>query len=144
MKKIIYSIFALFMMFGLASCQDWLDVNSNPNVANDEVPTPDLRLRSIQMQFVDAYESSGTRASWITQNVTKVAGTTYNDFIVGWNTQIASTTWPYQAWFVYTAGNLPALLEKAEKEEAWHYVGAAQLIHAWGFMLMADVYGEMD
>src|SRR5699024_6231533 len=55
----------------------------------------------------------------------------------------ASTTWPYQAFFVYTAGNLIPLIEKATEEEAWHYVGAAKLIHAWGFMLMTDLYGEM-
>lgn len=143
MKKSIYSFIVLLMVISLTSCKDWLDVNSNPNIANDEVPTPDLRLRSIQMQFVDAYESSGTRASWITQNITKTGGNTNNDLIARWNFPLASATWPYQAFFVYTAGNLNPLIEKATEEEAWHYVGAAQLIHAWGFMLMTDLYGEM-
>lgn len=95
------------------------------------------------MQFCDAYESSGTRASWITQNITKTGGNTNNDLIARWNIQLASTTWPYQAWFVYTAGNLEPLIKKATEEEAWHYVGAAELIHAWGFMLMTNLYGEM-
>ena len=143
MKKFIYPFITLLILISFTSCKDWLDVNDNPSVANDEVPTPDLRLRSIQMQFVDAYESSGTRASWITQNITKTGGNTFNDLIARWNIQLASTTWPYQSWFVYTAGNLNPLIKKATEEEAWHYVGAAQLIHAWGFMLMADMYGEM-
>src|SRR5690625_6186127 len=89
MKKFIYPFITLLILISFTSCKDWLDVNDNPSVANDEVPTPDLRLRSIQMQFVDAYESSGTRASWITQNITKTGGNTFNDFIARWNIQLA-------------------------------------------------------
>ncbi|GAB3413050.1 SusD/RagB family nutrient-binding outer membrane lipoprotein [Niabella aquatica] len=142
MKKLSYILVALLML-NLASCKKWLDINDNPSKASEIVPTPDLRLRSIQMQFVDAYESSGTRAAWLTQNVTKITGSTNNDAIIRWDFPLASTTWPYQAWFVYTATNLEPLINKATEEEAWHYVGAAQLIHAWGFMLMLDLYGEM-
>lgn len=143
MKKLFYFLGIFLAMTCLSSCKDWLDVNDNPTTASDVVPTPDLRLRSIQMQFVDAYESSGTRASWITQNVTKTYASTNNDNIIKWDFPLASTTWPYQAWFVYAAGNLEPMIDKATSEEAWHYVGAGQLLHAWGFMLMLDMYGEM-
>lgn len=142
MKNIAFLSFLVVVLL-CSGCEKWLDINENPSKANDEVPSPDLRLRSIQMQFVDAYESSGTRASWITQNITKTAGSTNNDGIIRWDVPLASTTWPYQAWFVYTASNLEPLISKATAEEAWHYVGAAQLIHAWGFMLMLDLYGEI-
>lgn len=142
MKRLTYLLGALLAL-NFTSCEKFLDVNENPSKASDVVPSPDLRLRSIQMQFVDAYESSGTRASWITQNITKTTGSTNNDLIIRWDFPLASTTWPYQAWFVYTATNLEPLIDKATAEEAWHYVGAAQLIHAWGFMLMLDLYGEM-
>lgn len=143
MKKIVY-IISLLLVCALSSCNDWLDVNDDPSRVSNTVPTPDLRLRSIQMQFIDAYESSGTRASWVTQNITKIGSTNNNnDGIIRWDTPLASTTWPYQAWFVYCASNLQPLIDKATAEEAWHYVGAAQLIHAWGFMLMLDLYGEM-
>ena len=143
MKKILYIVIGILFISVLSSCSKWLDVNDNPSSASATVPTPDLRLRSIQMQFIDAYESSGTRAAWMTQNVIKTGGTANNDMIARWNFASASSTWPYQAWFVYTACNLEPLITKATAEEAWHYVGAAQLIHAWGFMLMADLYGEM-
>lgn len=142
-KRIVYIITGLALAFGFSSCQDWLDVNDDPSSAGNTLPTPDLRLRSIQMQFVDPYESAGTRASWITQNITKVPANNNNDKIQRWDCPLASTTWPYQAWFVYCASNLQPLIEKATAEKAWHYVGAAELIHAWGFMLMLDLYGEM-
>lgn len=35
------------------------------------------------------------------------------------------------------------LIDKATAAEAWHYVGAARVIRAYGFMLMTDLYGEM-
>ena len=143
MKKVFYIFIGTLLLSGLASCSEWLDVNDNPTSASNTVPTPDLRLRSLQLQFIDAYESSGTRAAWITQNVAKTGGTANNDLIMGWNFPLGSATWPYQAWFVYTASNIYPLIDKATAEEAWHYVGAAQLLHAWGFMLMMDLYGEM-
>ena len=142
MKKIVF-ILSIIIAGSLFSCNEWLNVNDDPSRVSNTVPSPDLRLRSIQLQFCDAYESSGTRASWITQNVAKIPAGASNDFIMGWDIPLASTTWPYQAWFVYCACNLQPLIDKATAEEAWHYVGVAQLIHAWGFMLMLDVYGEM-
>ena len=42
-----------------------------------------------------------------------------------------------------SAVNIPFLIDKATAAEAWHYVGAARVIRAYGFMLMTDLYGEM-
>ncbi|MBP1614632.1 MAG: hypothetical protein H6Q13_2080 [Bacteroidetes bacterium] len=143
MKKIIYLCLGIITAFTLNACSGYLDINESPDDVSNTVPEPSLRLRSIQTQFVDCYESSGTRGSWITQNVVKTAGTASNDYLVKWDPQIGSMTWPYQAWFIYTANNIPDLLTKAEGEQAWHYMGAAKLIYAWGFMTMLDLYGEM-
>ena len=37
MKKYIISAFALFTLFTTSGCQDWLDVNHDPNVL-EEIP----------------------------------------------------------------------------------------------------------
>ncbi|WP_300700678.1 SusD/RagB family nutrient-binding outer membrane lipoprotein [Bacteroides sp.] len=143
MKRFKYICLSALFALGISSCTDYLDINNNPDNPNSTIPSAALRLRAIQANFVDAYESSGTRGCWITGNIVKTSGTAYNDYIVKWRPATASCTWPYQSWFIYTASNIPDLLAKAEAEEAWHYVGAAQLIHAWGFMTMLDLYGEM-
>jgi len=143
MKKILYLSLSIILLLSLNACSDYLDINDNPNNPNSTVPTPDQRLMVIQTNFVDSYESSGTRACWFTGNMAKTYGTTTNDKNVKWAPVSGTTTWPYQAWFIYTADNLEPLIEKATAEEAWHYVGAAKLIHAWGFMTMVDMYGEM-
>ena len=142
MKKIYYLILTV-MFLGAISCTDYLDINDNPNNPNETLASPDQRLLAIISEFVDAYESSGTRGSWITQDITKTTGTANNDLIMKWRPVIGSTTWPYQAWFVYCASNFKPLFEKATGEEAWHYVGAGKIIYAWGFMTMLDLYGEM-
>ncbi|WP_294585810.1 SusD/RagB family nutrient-binding outer membrane lipoprotein [uncultured Bacteroides sp.] len=143
MKIFKYICLSALFALGISSCSDYLDINNNPDNPNSTIPSASLRLRAIQANFVDAYESSGTRGCWITGNIAKTGGTTYNDQIIQWRPNVNSCTWPYQSWFIYTASNIPDLLDKAEAEEAWHYIGAAQLIHAWGFMTMLDVYGEM-
>ncbi|MDD4514460.1 SusD/RagB family nutrient-binding outer membrane lipoprotein [Massilibacteroides sp.] len=142
MKKIIYICFGL-LLISFSACNDYLDINDNPDSPNNTVPAPDLRLRGLLTNFVDSYESSGTRGCWFTGNITKTYGTTSNDYNLRWDPVSATTTWPYQSWFIYTAANINPLIEKATAEEAWYYVGAAKLIHAWGFMTMVDVYGEM-
>lgn len=143
MKKLLYFSLGIWMLLGLNACDQYLDINDNPDNPNSTVPTSDQRLMGIQLNFSDAYESSGTRGSWFTGNIAKTYGTIANDYNLKWAPSIATTTWPYQAWFVFTASNIQPLIDKATAEEAWHYVGAAKLIHAWGFMTMTDLYGEM-
>ena len=60
-----------------------------------------------------------------------------------WSPQTGAVTTPYQWWFCGAAVNIPFLIDKATAAEAWHYVGAARVIRAYGFMLMTDLYGEM-
>lgn len=143
MKAYIQMCLSILLALSWSACSDYLDINENPDNPNSTVPSPAQRLRAIQMNFVDAYESAGTRGCWITGNMTKTNGTTSNDYIIKWRPQGRSSTWPYQSWFIFTAGNLPDLFAKSEKEGAWNYLGAGQLIHAWGFMTMVDLYGEM-
>jgi hypothetical protein len=143
MKNIYYLILAILLIGYTSSCSNYLDINTDPDNPSDITPTPDQRLLSIESNFVDCYESSGTRGAWITMDITKTTGTAANDYIIKWRPLISSTTWPYQAWFVYAAQDIDPLIAKATAEEAWHYVGAAKLIYAWGFMTMLDVYGEM-
>ncbi len=47
--------------------------------------------------------------------------------------QRRSANWPWQSWYVNTGVNVDPLIVAAEKVEAWHYIGAAKVIKAWGF-----------
>ncbi|MBE8713078.1 SusD/RagB family nutrient-binding outer membrane lipoprotein [Sphingobacterium sp. KB22] len=140
MKK-LFSIVVIASALTMSSCDKWLDVNDNPNNPNTKVPTVDLRLPSIIARFAEGYESGGTRAALISQ---QIAGTTANNWnLARWNITTAAVNWPYQPWYIYTANNIPDLIEKGEETGAYHYIGAGKIIWAWGFTAFSDLYGML-
>ncbi|WP_294348380.1 SusD/RagB family nutrient-binding outer membrane lipoprotein [uncultured Sphingobacterium sp.] len=140
MKKFIY-IVAAASTLALGSCSKWLDVNENPNSANTTVPTAVQRLPPILAQFADGYESAGTRASFITQQLAVVNANSNNWNLTRWNLTNAAVGWPWQAWYVNTAVNIQPMIDAANKVGANHYVGVGKIIKAWGFGYMVDCYG---
>ena len=141
MKKIVLILFATAMIF--TSCNKWLDVNENPNSANSTVPTPEQRLPSIIAQFVDGYESAGTRTSFLTQQLAVTYAVNNNWNLSRWFSNVSSANWPWQVWYVNTAVNIDPLITAAEKVGAHHYIGAAKVMKAWGFGYLADFYGML-
>lgn len=141
MKRLLY-IFILFSV-ALTSCKKWLDINDNPNSANSTVPTPEQRLPPIIAQFADGYESAGTRAAFLTQQLGVTYAVNNNWNLTRWYSNVSSANWPWQAWYVNTAVNFDPLIEASEKVGAYHYIGAAKIIKAWGFGTLADFYGML-
>lgn len=141
MKRILY----LIIMIGvsISSCTKWLDINDNPNSANSSVPTPEQRLPPIIAQFVDGYESAGTRTSFITQQLAVTYAVNNNWNLTRWLSNESSAGWPWQSWYVNTAVNITPLIEASEKVGAYHYIGVAKIIKAWGFGALADFYGML-
>ena len=140
MKKIFY---LLFLSAILGSCKKWIEVNENPNSANSTVPTPEQRLPTILYQFVNGYESMGTRIALVSQQLAVTYAVNNNWNFTRWNSTAASVAFPWQAWYVNTAVNFTPLIEAAEKVEAFHYIGVAKIMKAWGFGALSDVYGMM-
>lgn len=140
MKKFLYIL--SISLVSLVSCNKWLDINDNPNSANSTVPSADQRLPSILAQFADAYESGGTRASHITQQLANVySGSARNYNLTRWYSDAAAANWPWQAWYVNTAVNIEPMIVAAEKIGAYHYIGVGKVMRAWGFGFIADFYG---
>ena len=50
MKKYIISAFALFTLFTTSGCQDWLDVNHDPNVL-EEIPDGKVLLPAAEVNL---------------------------------------------------------------------------------------------
>jgi hypothetical protein len=140
MKKILY---ILFLSAAFSSCKKWIEVNDNPNSANSTVPTAEQRLPPILYQFVNGYESMGTRAAFVSQQLAVTYAVNNNWNFTRWNSTAASVAFPWQAWYVNTAVNFTPLIEAAQKVEAYHYIGVAKIMKAWGFGAIADVYGMM-
>ncbi|MFB6454893.1 SusD/RagB family nutrient-binding outer membrane lipoprotein [Chitinophaga sp. Hz27] len=137
----------LIIIIGLAttftSCKKWLDVNDNPNTATTDVPTAEMRLPPLISQFNYAYEAAGTRSAFLTQQLAYINSQGVANFkLTTWLSESSgSANYPWQTWYVMAAVNVDPLITAAKKVEAWHYIGAAKIIKAWGFATMNDFYG---
>lgn len=142
MKFAKYIALGSVMALSLTSCNDWLDVNINPDQPNNESILIDNRLPWIQKQYTYAAGCANTR-TFATCGGFYSNNANMNGISVTWNNPTGLTTTPYQAWFASCASNVPDLYSKAEAENAYHYMAASEVMHAMGFMLMLDLYGEM-
>ena len=141
MKSSKYIILGCLLVFGLTSCKKWLDVNADPDNPNNSTVSIQNRLPWIE----HFYQYTSGVANFRTATA---AGVYYSNSAAG---NALSTTWiahtgnttPYQTWFVEVASNLNDLYNSAQKQNAYHYMAAANVFHALGFMQMLDIYGEM-
>ncbi len=140
LKSIILSLLCVML---LASCNEWLNVNTDPDNPSSESALFQNRLAHIEFytnsaQQFAAWRTSMSMGDWTRHN----GGGTYFNISI-WYPVVGITTTPYQWWFVGAACNIEDMYKRAEEAEAWHYMGAAKIIRAYGFMLMTDLYGEM-
>ena len=143
MKRILSKI-ALGCMItaGLTACTDWLDVNTDPDNPNNKSLLVSNRLPWIQRMYMYSAGMTNFRtaatAGWLYSNSWSV-----NTCTTTWNFANGLNTGPYQTWFVESASNLNDLYEKAKEDGAYHYMAAADVYYALGFMEMLDLYGEI-
>ena len=142
MKRFRYILMGCALVLGTTSCQDWLDVNTDPDNPNNNTILVENRLPYIQRFYCYSAGNANVRTSCSSGMLYSLTG--YNNaFAVTWACDGSATTTPYQVWFVGAASNLNDLYNKAQEEGAYHYMAAADVIHALGFMQMLDLYGEM-
>lgn len=143
MKRIIYPILCMAFFLGVTSCDDYLDINTDPDNPISEAATVDLRLPWIQHYYSYAWGTAGMRASTIMGLMTQTNSTASNSRLAAWNPSQASCTTVYQNWYVGAAVNVEGLIKKGLETNEYHYVGAAYCIKAMGFMMMLDLHGEL-
>ncbi len=143
MKKILIITLSSIMILSLASCNKWLDINVDPDSPTSVTAPVATRLPWIQYGYNYAYGNASAQVAILAFTTASRAGGTNNAYTAWAPGTGAGPTTPYQQWFVSTANNLGELVSKAREENAYYYIGAAHTIHAMGFMLMTDFYGEM-
>ncbi|MBL1410778.1 SusD/RagB family nutrient-binding outer membrane lipoprotein [Sphingobacterium faecale] len=145
MNKINKLLILFVASIALGGCsKSWLDVNKDPSNPSSKDATVSSRLPWMQHHLMYAQGTAGARAALVTQGLTFINNTTAQQSLAaGWNPIAGMSTTPYQFFFVTVGPNIAELETKAEAEQAYHYLGAAKVLRAMGFMLMADWYGEM-
>ena len=142
MRNIKYIIFGCIVVLSSASCKKWLDVNTDPDNPNNQSVLIQNRLPWIEHFY--QYTSGVTNMRTSCQ-----AGVYYsnnsnnNKLTTTWQCSTGSVTTPYQTWFIEVSSNVVDLYNSAQQKGAYHYMAAADVFHALGFMEMLDLYGEM-
>lgn len=144
MKKIIYTILSLAFVFGMSSCDDYLDINTDPDNPISEAATVDLRLPWIQHYYTYAWGTAGMRTNTIMGLLTQTySATGANSRLAAWNPLQSSCTTVYQNWYVGAGINIEPMISTGLTTGEYHYVGAGYCIKAMGFMMMLDLHGEL-
>lgn len=130
-------------MLSLASCNDWLDVNTDPNTPNSETAPYQNRLAWCEFYMNSAYQFAGSRSIYACGPLTATSRVSRDGCSAQWEPTNSLTTTAYQWFFVGCGSNLQDLIEKAEADGNNVYAGVGHFLRAYGFMLMTDLHGEM-
>lgn len=118
------------------SCNDWLDINTDPNSPSAESVEYQTLLPWCQFYMSHCYMNTGCNASYYAGNI--ISGGNARDqgaalWNLGSSTRRGNT---YQWFFVGVGPNLGNMYNKAMAAGAYHYAAASRLIKAYGFMVM--------
>lgn len=142
MKNLKYIMLGCILVWCSTSCKKWLDVNTDPD--NPSSASIQTRLPWIERFYMYSAGVTNFRTSCI-------AGVYYslstsgsgNQFSTTWQCNTAASTTSYQQWFVAVSSNVVDMYKSAQEQGAYHYMAAADVYHALGYMQMLDLYGEM-
>ena len=142
MKNLKYIILGCLLVTGVTSCKKYLDVNTDPDNPNNQSVSVQNRLPWIQHFYqysagVTNYRTSCIAGVYYTNNGNP------NTFSTTWQCTNANSTTSYQTFFVEVSSNLVDMYNTAQKQGAYHYMAAADVFTALGYMEMLDLYGEM-
>lgn len=142
MKNIKYIVLGCIILLSSSSCKKWLDVNTDPDNPNNQSVLIQNRLPWIEHFYQYTAGVTNFRTSCVAGVYYSNSGSP-NTLSTTWQCATGNVTTPYQTWFVEVSSNVVDLYNSAEKQGAYHYMAAADVFHALGFMEMLDLYGEM-
>jgi len=124
-----------------ASCQDFLDVNSNPN--GPEIVTANLYLPQMLHWMVTDQPFDGRFVGDLVQNWYR-PGTSFSNWDRhGYDrgSDNSGQTWRDVYWSF--GQNLVDMNDKATAESRWDLLGVGLMLKGWGWMTLASLHGDI-
>ena len=127
-----------------AGCQNFLDVNENPNAP--QTVSPNLYLPPILHWMATSEQFDGRFIGRYTQNWTLPSGSaatpsTWDRMGYDPTSDNGGQLWRDVYWNI--GQNLVDLMTKAEAEERWDLLGIGYAVKGWGWLRVTDVHGEL-
>lgn len=142
-RNFIYTGLATLLLgVSMTSCEDYLDINNNPNFPTEATLSTLFPSAAITTISQTGYNGMLLGTMWM-QYTTQ--GNTTNQYNTTCNYSL--TTASYNAlWTNAYANTLPDLkqvIEKAEEEGAWHYWMMAKVLMAYNYHILTDLYEDI-
>jgi hypothetical protein len=137
---VLVSVFAL----GTAGCDEFLDVNTNPNAP--EHVTPNLYLPPMMHWLATSEQFDGRYIGRYAQEwvLPQGSGTTPNVYERhGYEAGLDVPAQLYRDIYWNFGQNLGDMIALAEEQERWDVVGVGHVLRAWGWLTLTDLHGEI-
>lgn len=140
MKKLYAALIVGFLAVP-TGCQDFLDVNTNPNAPQSV--SANLYLPPMIHWMFTAPQYDGRFISRYTQELTLpgTALSTWDRMGYDPSSDNGAEQWRDVYWSL--GQNLVDMNTKAAAEERWDLLGVGQILKAWGWLVLTDMHGEI-
>lgn len=142
-KYLLISAVALGFMFN--SCDDYLDINHDPNSPSEMNLTADLIFPAVEMNLAASYgDYLRIVGGYYSQHFAHAFGTSnYLDYSQFQMSATRSSSLGYRQMNLNVLNNLKTVLDKSEADEEWGTYLAATVLRAFTYQTLVDCYGEL-
>ncbi len=141
MKKIIFVSLITIFLSAFISCEDYLDVNTNPN-GPDQLLQPELFLPQIESEMAVGVEWDGRFTGFYTQNWAYSSGESYSLNLHS-NPLSDSYAQLWKAVYFSMGYNLSDMIESADLNKKYDFVGVGYILRAYGWQMLTDYHGPV-
>lgn len=143
MKKIFFASL-LVLGLSLTSCDDYLDINQDPNSPTQENMTSDMMLPSVELNLCHSYgDYLRTVGGYFTQYYAQEFGTSnYLDYSQ-FNQSATRSSSTYNQLNTRVLNNINTIRELASADEDWGTYLAATVLRVFTYQVLVDCYGEI-
>lgn len=127
-----------------SACENFLDVNTNPNAP--EMVSPNLYLPPMLHWMVASPSWDGRFVGRYVQQWTlpQTSGTTPNTWDrMGYDPGSDNGAQQWRDVYWSLGQNLVDMMTRAEAEERWDILGVGYILKAWGWQVITDLHGEI-
>ncbi len=141
MKKKFYAALIVGMIAVPSACNNFLDVNTNPNAP--QAVSANLYLAPMLHWMVTSPQYDGRFLGRYNQEWTlaSVGLTSWDRMGYDPSSDNGAQQWRDVYWSL--GQNLVDMNTKAEAEQRWDLLGVGQVLKAWGWQVLADMHGEL-
>ncbi|MCG8391155.1 MAG: SusD/RagB family nutrient-binding outer membrane lipoprotein [Cytophagales bacterium] len=133
--KYIKTILLLAVAAWSSSCDDYLDINDDPNRVTD------VTLEALLGPTIESTARNYYNVAFVTSQVSQQTGSVFGGGADAHEEFRLETSWT--GIFLTALTNLNIIIEKAEVEESPHYAGVAKILQAVNLGLATDQWGDI-